>query len=287
MNPQLLKRIFWASRPVVSIFGALLCWGSFNLQFGSMSSATRLGGILVSISIFCWLSMTMLFNDYYDRKVDQLKGKDLAAKYSNQMIHVGAGGFLLVSLIAWILFDYSILKMGSLYEHFVYLGGMYISLVVSVTYYRSYRFSFFSMIITAVFSALPCLYPVVMKHAEHRLSGILFYMAMILALMAREIIKDCQDIDLDRERKMTVPVIYGVKKAQYIAGALLGMVALILPIIHMQGIIRPVGELTVWLGGVGIYCTVDRNGNYSRLKGLIDIATVIMLSEILVGWLRF
>lgn len=177
-----------ALRLPVCILAGMLTLCGFQLAVGSIQDAW-----LPALAIVVIASSTMVWNDYRDREHDRKKGKDFA--------FLNRWRFLAFGLALWLVSVVLSLAIG-VFENW---PMAYLALGITASglvYSETRRLPFVPNALVALTAASPVLFPFAAGRHDFRL--LLFFLAVVLAIHAREIAKDFDDVDIDPGYKWTL-----------------------------------------------------------------------------------
>jgi 4-hydroxybenzoate polyprenyltransferase len=239
------------------VLAGLLTLCGFQLAVGSVRDAW-----LPALAIVVIASSTMVWNDYCDREHDRKKGKDFA--------HLNRWRFLAFGIILWLASIGLCLLIGirqSWPMAYLALGITASGLIYSETR----RIPFVPNAMVALTAASPLLFPLAAGHLDFRL--LFLFVAVVLAIHAREIAKDVEDLPFDPGYKWSLPQYLGADKSLNVLRILL----LIAGFICGNWV---VGTSLIFLG---LYCLNPITQRYTNIeqtkiaKMTIDIATVVLV----------
>jgi geranylgeranylglycerol-phosphate geranylgeranyltransferase len=199
-------RYFLAMRPAMGCFAVALCLAGFQLQNRNLAKLPLGHLVLLAVVIFVACSLSMLWNDFYDRKRDLLKGKTFVAENQDKF---------------WLLSYRMSLLLGVLIGFIQSISYAWFSLtmfltVVSIYYVRSYRYLILPTVLVSFCAASPLLYSLTWR-PTNILACTALFVAVFSVITAREILKDIEDLDGDRGYKCTLPITFGVQLSRRIA----------------------------------------------------------------------
>jgi 4-hydroxybenzoate polyprenyltransferase len=154
--------------------------------------------------MFFIAGLTMLQNDYFDRKHDIKKGRDFVSKNENLV--------LLVVLIGW---------LGCMISSILFFESraLLLSIVIAIGIFYSFfkKIQLLPLITVAFVSASPI---VVSSFPNITRTQVILFCAVALSILGREILKDIEDKDIDVGYKATLPTSGWIseKQAYFIAG---------------------------------------------------------------------
>lgn len=214
---------FFLIKPILIYFGGELIFPEIDFA-------------LLVISCVFIAAAGNIVNDYFDLDTDQINkpekiiiGKKIAVKQARllylvlNILGISAGTYisakigqlqfaLIFLLSAFLLFSYS-----QKYKKSFFIGNFVVALLSSVTLYIVWLFEYFSFRLDAnVFIEIRIAIPLINKF-------IWGYVAFaFLVSIIREIIKDIEDIEGDKQTKCkTLPIILGIKKCKTLIGLLI------------------------------------------------------------------
>jgi len=165
--------------------------------------------LLPTIVVIVIACATMVQNDWRDRINDRKKGKTLAYDKSHHF-------FLWVILwwgaaIALVVYGWRTDPAFGILPTLAILVGM--------VYSEIRRIPLISLLLTALTSAGPVLFPTFLGFGSPLL--IWLFIVTFVLILSREVIKDIDDVMIDRGYKKTLPILVGVFKARIIASLLI------------------------------------------------------------------
>jgi hypothetical protein len=185
-----------ALRARMGVFAALLALASFRVGNVDISSNWQYI-LVVCIVVFCATSATMVWNDYQDRDADRAKGKTFASNHANI--------FLAYATFMWVVTVLAVIAL-AIYGLTPYMVGC--SLVLSGLFYNCFRKIWpLPNIVVALTSANVTLFAPSVDYMQPK-SILLLYLGAFLVILAREIVKDIEDVKVDAENKSTLPRLY-------------------------------------------------------------------------------
>jgi 4-hydroxybenzoate polyprenyltransferase len=230
----------------------------FQLAVGSIQ-----GAWLPALAVVVIASSTMVWNDYRDREHDRKKSKDFA--------FLNRWRFLAFGLTLWLVSIALSLAIG-VFESwpmaYLALGITAMGLIYSETR----LIPFVPNALVALTAASPVLFSFAAGHHDFRL--LLFFVAVTLAIHAREIAKDFDDIDIDTGYKWTLLQLVGQRQSLVVIEALLFCVMPLLPPPNQMG---AAGVLMMMILALA---TCENGGELKcakTTKWAIDIATVFIV----------
>lgn len=167
---------------------------------------------LLLIAVFCGISATMVWNDFVDRFHDKQKGKVHAL--NNPTAHSNLAQCL------WCISVLSATLISSLGNYWLLLGIIALC-IVGLAYHRTYTVLGLSMLCVGVSSSAISLFAFLAGEPRNPSLGIVLFFSIALSLMARETLKDLEDIEVDKGYKCTIPAVLGRKNGIVLSGGLL------------------------------------------------------------------
>ncbi|MBT4315335.1 MAG: UbiA family prenyltransferase [Candidatus Magasanikbacteria bacterium] len=165
-------------------------------------------GIALLAALSCSLlhMSIMTFNDWYDRSHDLQKGKRLAFDYPKAFW----GYWVKLTVVTLVL-------IGALMFYDLYLGVLCLAvLLTGLIYSYLENIIVLNNLIVAVCGASPVLCgSVYLRTSDHRVW--IWYRVFFLIVLWREIVKDIDDVKVDRGYKHTLAVALGVENAKRIS----------------------------------------------------------------------
>ena len=185
----------------VCIFASLLVFVSFKICHIASSNSLILGfGVL---AIAC---ATMVHNDWRDRFHDIRKGKTLAFSKPEK--------YILFDVMMWII-AFSITAAVSFQSPRQSLL-LWAAIASGLAYSETRKIPMVPIFMVSFTSASATLFPNFGGHNSHKLW--LFFFAILVVIFGREIIKDLEDVSVDKGYKWTLPQIIGNHWCEIIAG---------------------------------------------------------------------
>ena len=229
--------------------------------------------ILGAIAVFLATGGGNVINDYFDHKIDAINKPERpipSGRISLNNAHHYASLLFIIAVILGILISYLInnftpaliVALSSLlmyyYAHTLKKKALIGNIVVSLL--TGLCFIFAGIIINADIGS----FDIVM------ISAYLGFFAFLMT-MAREIIKDMEDIEGDKvEEAKTFPIKYGLKKSSYLAGFLMILAIVLSPILYFNGIFHSIFYLIFLVVAIiiffyGVY-TILKNQCHTSCK---------------------
>jgi len=171
--------------------------------------------LLPTIVVIVIACATMVQNDWRDRINDRKKGKMLALDKPNH--------FFLWTASLWFIAITLVVSGCINNPQFGVLPIL--AILVGLAYSEARHIPLLSLLLTALTSAGPALFPTFLGFNSPLLIW-LFIVAVVL-ILSREIVKDIDDVMIDRGYKKTFPTLVGVFKARIIASLLIVVSGLI------------------------------------------------------------
>jgi 4-hydroxybenzoate polyprenyltransferase len=247
-----------ALRLPVCVLAGMLTLCGFQLAAGSVHDAW-----LPALAVVVIASSTMVWNDYRDREHDRKKGKDFA--YLNRW------RFLAFGITLWLVSIGLCLLIGI--KQCWPMAYLAMGITASGLVYSETRcIPFVPNALVALTAASPVLLPFAAGHHDVRL--LLFFMAVTLAIHAREIAKDFDDADIDPGYKWTLLQRIGQRRSLVIIEGLLFCTIPLLPPPNQMAaafvLMMMVFHLATCENGGELKCA-------KTTKWAIDIATVLII----------
>jgi 4-hydroxybenzoate polyprenyltransferase len=247
-----------ALRLPVCVLAGMLTLCGFQLAIGSIRDAW-----LPALAVVVIASSTMAWNDYRDREHDRKKGKDFA--------FLNRWRFLAFGLGLWFASVVLSLAIG-VFESWP-MAYLALGITASGLVYSETRLvPFVPNALVALTAASPVLFPFAAGHHDFRL--LLFYLAVTLAIHAREIAKDFDDAEIDPDYKWTLLQVVGQRQSLVVIEALLFCVIPLLPPPNQ------IGAAGVLMMMILALATCENDGEFKcakMTKWAIDIATVFII----------
>lgn len=226
--------------------------------------------ILVVLNVLITVGAIMVWNDYRDRVQDVLKGKSLAydnpKKYLQFSIRLWCfSGILSAALL---LFSYKafLLAIGM-----NLIGCLYSVAIIKIPILPTFT--------VAGLSAAVTLYPACVPGGRN---STLPYLALITfcLIFAREIMSDIGDVEVDREHKITIPMLLGEDGAKVcVLFALLAVIGSALAASPIIGGTLAVG-IFIYVREVVMYQLIA--DGYKEARGWLDLLNLLMMTAFLV-----
>ncbi len=157
--------------------------------------------LLFMLIIFLLISLSMSANDWFDRRKDLLKNKRFASEHSKSL--------LIINVLLWLTTAFLVYKLNQT-ELKIFMPLLLIHLFFSPFYSLGQKIIFLPTLIVAISVASLMLYASFLPQADKTLI-IASFLILLLIISAREIIKDFQDVESDKNFKKTIPLFYGRK----------------------------------------------------------------------------
>jgi 4-hydroxybenzoate polyprenyltransferase len=141
---------------------------------------------------------TMVQNDWRDRTHDRKKGKLLASDRPNH--------FFLWTLMLWLIAIAIVVYGSSSNPRFGILPIL--AIVAGMVYSETRHITLLPLLFAALISAAPILFPIFLGFSSPLL--VWLFVATATIILSREIIKDIDDVIIDRGYKKTLPLLVGV-----------------------------------------------------------------------------
>lgn len=187
-------------RPQDGIFSAGMTYVSLSAQqyFTQLNKHHLLLFILI---IFLLVSLSMSANDWFDRRKDLLKNKRFASKHAKSL--------LLINMLLWLITAFLVYRLNQT-ELKIFMPLILIHLFFSPFYSLGQKIIFLPTLIVAISVASLMLYAGFLPQADN-ITIVTSFLILLLIIFAREIIKDFQDKESDKNFKKTIPLIYNQK----------------------------------------------------------------------------
>lgn len=241
--------------PLVMLAG-LLCLVGFKISQGKFSV------FLPTIFTIFLAGTCMVQNDWRDRKHDILKGKHFAS--NNEF------AFLVFLLVLWsVTITLAVMLLREQTEFgWLAIAGIFSGLVYSETR----KIPLLPALLVALTSASPVLFPTLISYSPIIL---LLFLSTTLLIFGREILKDVDDMNYDKDYKWTLPVFVGSRHAKIIAGIFV-LSASVISIALSLKIILGITPLIISVA----YLLTDRG--HKTAKTMIDIGILLTLASMFV-----
>ena len=178
----------------------LVAAGLIGFKYAGMSS-----DILTLITLFFVITVTMLQNDWRDRRHDISKGKTFASSKPSVFI-----GWL---IFFWVL---CIILLVVLFLEHSYAGILLTAMaIIGAIYSETRRIPFLPVTLVTLTVASSTLLP--LAFGVDFTSVAPLFVAMGLIIFGRETLHDIADIEADKNYKKTIPIIMGDKFARVVA----------------------------------------------------------------------
>ena len=226
------KDAFEILRPINDIMGSLtVVIGLLNTRKGIDPLILLFNIILGVLTYFFIAGSGMVVNDFYDIEIDKKNRPErpiprgsITLKQAKYLFF----GYLFIGIIISIIHSF-IFELGFLNiiiaSFFGFIGWLYAA--------WGKKSGFFGNIIVSVSFSIGLIYGAVLNNSTIPLYIYFFFLTSFFLLLAREIIKGCEDIEGDKEQGVkTLAIQIGIKKATLISmiSALLAILFFVLPI---------------------------------------------------------
>lgn len=191
-----------ALRLPISILAGLLTVVSFKLV--GLTSRSWLPALAV-VAIAC---AHMVQNDWRDRFHDLKKGKDLAARHPR--------AFFVFTAIVWSIAAFLTLAVWRQDDRMGLIPAC--AMLVGFIHPETRRILLMPTTLGAITAASPVLFPVLVGNGSSAIW--LLFVATAMVIFAREILKDLDDLSVDRGYKWTLPLKIGVDRSYTLVAAL-------------------------------------------------------------------
>ncbi len=225
-----------------------------------------------------------LINDFYDYEIDQIN-KPSAHRFTRSIILKFYFGSIIIGLLIAVGIANSLGNLNYLFVYLVATGLLFLY----ASYFKGFGLSgnlivsIFSSMVIAIIWFVFYLYcgPIVEQKAQ---TLILFMCFVFLSSLAREIIKDCQDIEGDSKFNLkTLPIRIGVLKTSiFINFILLALILTIGAWLYSSYASMPLYKTlilgsTIWLIAKAIYLTnkARTSKDFKLISGLLKICMAI------------
>ncbi len=263
---RLTRFVYVLFRPVMGLFAAGYVVASFRAQHLAVDRNIW----VYATAVFFVASATMCWNDFLDREHDRVKHKTFCHD------HPWFTG--LISLILWTV---SMVALSWVTFRISKAAGMILAaqIVIGLSYSLSYRVPLLSSILVAAVSATAGLFVMFAPFTINRPLGVLLVVIVFLAIFAREIVKDIEDVTFDKEIKTTLPVLLGnTTLSKRIAVGVLALAASLCTATIGMPLIALLGYIT-WVGsGLSLYYEDDLRFS----KAMLDAGMVFILIALIV-----
>jgi len=195
--------------------------------------------ILGAIAVFLATSGGNVINDYFDHKIDAINKPERpipSGRISLKNAHIYASLLFIIAVILGISTSYLI-------DNFT--PSLIVALSSLLMYYYAHtlkKVTLIGNIVVSFLTGLCFIFAGIILGAyigSHEIvitSAYLGFFAFLMT-MAREIVKDMEDIEGDRaEEAKTFPIKYGLKKSSYLAGLLMILASVLSPLLYFNGI---------------------------------------------------
>jgi len=248
------KVSFEILRPINDIMGSLtVVIGLLNTRRGIDPIILIINLILGVLAYFLIAGSGMVINDIYDYKsgIDiinrperPLPSERLTVKQAIIIYSVTLSIGIIISIIHSVIFELGFLNI-ILAVFFGFIGWLYAA--------WGKKSGFFGNIIVSVSFSIGLIYGAVLNNSAIPLYIYFFFSTSFFLLLAREIIKGCEDIEGDKEQGVkTLAIQIGIKKATLFSmiSALLAILFFVLPL--FTPIINPILFLISMICGLVI-----------------------------------
>ena len=202
-------------------------------------------------------SATMAFNDWVDRYHDLAKGKDLALSRPGAFKALVIGLWLVSAVLVIAIFAQS-------FEFGI------ISLILTgfgMMYFATRRTPMLPGLYVALVSGGPLFYSIAVKPTKYLL---LLLFCVVLFIYAREVVKDLDDVEIDRGYKWTLPVVLGIGKSKVISLAIFTLAFFVATLIEPS-----VMYLLPFLALIAYLLLIRKHHYLAKLA--VDVLTAIAL----------
>ncbi|MFX1315113.1 MAG: geranylgeranylglycerol-phosphate geranylgeranyltransferase [Promethearchaeota archaeon] len=245
-----IKDAFEILRPINCIMGSLtVIIGILNTRIGIHLSTLLINIILGVLTYFFVAGSGMVINDYYDIEIDKINRPERPIPRGSITLNQAKllfFGYLLIGVVISIIHSF-LFELGFLNiiiaAVFGFIGWLYAA--------WGKKSGFFGNIIVSVSFSIGLIYGAVLNSSAIPLYIYFFFLTSFFLLLAREIIKGCEDIEGDKEQGVkTLAIQIGIKKATYssMISAILAIIFFILPV--FTPILNPVLFLISMLLGL-------------------------------------
>ncbi len=246
------KDAFEILRPINDIMGSLtVIIGILNTRSGIDPLIFVFNLILGVLTYFFIAGSGMVINDIYDIEIDKINRPDrpiprgsITLKQAKYLFFGYMLIGIIISIIHSVIFELGFLNI-ILAVFFGFIGWLYAA--------WGKKSGFFGNIIVSVSFSIGLIYGAVLNNSAVPSYIYFFFLTSFFLLLAREIIKGCEDIEGDKEQGVkTLAIQIGIKKATLISmiSALLAILFFVLPL--FTPIINPILFLISMICGLVI-----------------------------------
>lgn len=183
-----------------SIFAA----GLFSVVGFRISEWNNLAILVVIFTVFVG-SAIMTHNDWRDRFHDKQKGKTFALEHCK--IFPNLVIFLWTCAAAWAAFLLEVNYLFGILSFGIIITGLIYSEILKIPFVPNF--------VVAMTNASLVLYSIIFSPSK---AGWLLFAAIMFFILAKEILKDLDDFDIDEGHKWTWPLQIGVKRSKILSG---------------------------------------------------------------------
>ncbi len=237
-------------RPINDVMGALtVIIGILNTRMGISTEVVIMNIVLGILTYFFIAGSGMVINDVYDIEIDKINRPErpiprgsVSLKEAKQIFIITLGIGIALSIVHSLIFSLGILNI-IIACIFGFIGWLYAA--------WGKKQGFIGNIIVSISFSIGLIYGAILNSSTIPIYIYFFFLTSFFLLLAREIIKGCEDIEGDKKEGVkTLAITIGVKKAT-IASIIcqsLAMIFFILPITTV--IINPTFFLILMIIGL-------------------------------------
>ncbi len=212
-----LKAAIEITRPINCIIGIFtVIIGLLNTRIGIGLGDLVLNLILGSITYFLIAASGMIINDIYDIEIDRVNRPNrpiprgaITIKEAKLLFIITLGIGVIISIINSILLNLGILNI-IIALFFGFIGWLY------ATWGKKSGFP--GNIIVSISFSIGLIYGAVLHGSIIPLYIYYFFLSSFFLLLAREIVKGCEDLEGDKKEGVkTLAILLGIKKTLYIS----------------------------------------------------------------------
>jgi geranylgeranylglycerol-phosphate geranylgeranyltransferase len=234
------KDAFEILRPINDIMGSLtVIIGILNTRAGIAPEAVILNIVLGILTYFFLAGSGMVINDIYDIEIDKINRPErpiprgsITLTQAKQLFIITLGIGIVLSIIHSLILSISILNI-IIACFFGFIGWLYAA--------WGKKQGFIGNIIVSISFSIGLIYGAILNSSFIPIYIYFFFLTSYFLLMAREIVKGCEDIEGDKKEGVkTLAITIGTKKALIVSMIcqVLAIFFFILPI--LTSIINPI-----------------------------------------------
>lgn len=224
-----LKQLIYHSRPInlviVAITQFIIIAFLYSWEFSSLHLTFK-PLMIFSLILLCTILITIsgyLINDYFDYEIDSINKSNSARLRKIELL----APYFIILLLGLVIALFIAYRLGNL----MYTFNYFLAVAMLFLYASHFKSTgLFGNFIVSIFSSLVIgiiwyVYELIHQSATQSQGQVLiiFMSFIFLISMAREIVKDCQDLEGDAKFGLqTLPIKIGIYKAVIFAGFFLG-----------------------------------------------------------------